>query len=406
MPLYYIVEPYNVDFEKINVNKFKNQYKGVLDFIEKMNIRHEFLKVLNIAYRDDVFYGYEHMSDNSYFIQKLDPEFCQISSQEDGCFNFAFDFSYFTTNPEQLDMYPSEFKKMYNRFRKDPSKMKWQELDPERTICIKINEDLDYIMPPFFSTFESIFDIEDYKALRKDREEISNYKILIQKIPVRLDSENNNDFAIDLETAMAFHNKAAQVLPDQVGIITGPFETDSVSFEKDQADFDNVAKAERDFWNTTGVSQLLFNADKTTSIGLSKSIQTDEAMAFGVIRQVERWINRRIKYLIGTPMFKVRILDISIFNQHDFFTDILQAGQFGMPVKMAIAASLGFSPSSMINMIVLENDILGLNEKLIPLQSSHTTDGTDGNGAGAPSKGDKVSDEGLKARDGNKGNNN
>jgi hypothetical protein len=303
-------------------------------------------------------------------------------------------------------MYPSEFKKMYNRFRKDPSKMKWQELDPERTICIKINEDLDYIMPPFFSTFESIFDIEDYKALRKDREEISNYKILIQKIPVRLDSENNNDFAIDLETAMAFHNKAAQVLPDQVGIITGPFETDSVSFEKDQADFDNVAKAERDFWNTTGVSQLLFNADKTTSIGLSKSIQTDEAMAFGVIRQVERWINRRIKYLIGTPMFKVRILDISIFNQHDFFTDILQAGQFGMPVKMAIAASLGFSPSSMINMIVLENDILGLNEKLIPLQSSHTTDGTDGNGAGAPSKGDKVSDEGLKARDGNKGNNN
>jgi hypothetical protein len=388
------------------VNKLKNQYKKVAQFVDNMNIRHEFLKVLDVAYREDVYYGYEHMDDTSYFFQKLDPDYCQISSLEDGVWNFSFDFSYFQTNPEQLEMFPPEFKKMYNRFVKDPSNMRVQELDSTKTICIKINESLTYVMPPFFSTFEAIFDIEDYKALKKDKEEISNYKVIYQKIPMRTNSDANDDFLINLDTAMVFHNKAAQVVPDQVGIITAPFDAEGISFEKDQADFDNVAKAERDFWNTTGVSQLLFNADKTTSVGLSYSTKTDEAMAYGVLRQIERWINRRIKFFVGNNQnFKVRMLDVSIFNQDDQFNLAIQAGTYGLPVKTAIASLLGMSTSSMMNMFILENDILGINDKLVPLPSAHTLSGNGDVGAPPKSNGD-ITDEGLKTRDANKGNNN
>lgn len=42
---------------------------------------------------------------DSYFIQKLNPDYCQISSIEGGCFNFAFDFNYFKTYPEKLKQY-------------------------------------------------------------------------------------------------------------------------------------------------------------------------------------------------------------------------------------------------------------------------------------------------------------
>jgi hypothetical protein len=64
----------------------------------------------------------------------------------------------------------------------------------------------------------------------------------------------------------------------------------------------------------------------------------------------------------------------------------------------------------MMNMALLENEILGLPEKLIPLSSAHTggmneADAGDMNGGkGRPKKADsKITDKGLKGRDGEKG---
>lgn len=406
LTLDYIVEPVNIDYDKVNVKQLGTQYKKALTFLDSMSIKHELKKVLNVAYREDVFYGYEHMANNSYFIQKLNPDYCQISSIEDGCFNFAFDFSFFQSNTDQLEMYPPEFKSKYNKYIKD-SALKWQELDSTKTICIKVNEELDNIIPPFVGVFESLFDIEDYKALRKDKAKISNYKVLVQKLPMRKDSEHNNDFMIDFENMMMFHNKAAQALPDEVGLITTPFDVTDIGFDKDTAEADNVEKSTRDYWTQAGVSQLLFNTDQSSSVGLEKSVRTDEAIAFAVLRQVERWVNRRLKFFMSNISFRVNFLDITIFNKQEMFDNAIMAAQYGIPSKMMIGATLGMSPSSIVNMAILENDILGLPDRLIPLASSHTggtTSEDQGGGQGRPKKSDgKIGDEGIKARDGAKG---
>lgn len=398
LTLDYIVEPVGIDFEKVNKKTFLNQYKKVLGQLDLMNIKHEFSKILNIAFREDIFYGYEHQDNNSYFIQKLNPDYCMISSIEDGCLNFAFDFAYFAGNLEQLEMYPKEFKSKYNAYLKN-SQLKWQELDSSKTVCIKINEDLEYLIPPFAASFEAIFEIADYKALRKDREEISNYAVLIQKLPMREDSEHNNDFLIDYDNMMMFHNKAAQALPDQVGLITTPFEVKEVFFKQDSADSDNVEKATRDYWTGNGVSQLLFNTDKSSSIGLENSIKTDEEIVFTVLRQIERWINRRLKFLQSNISFRVNMLNTTIFNKDNVFETLFKASQFGYATKMLASAALGMSPSSVVNMSLLENEILGLPDKFIPLESSHTAVADGANPQGGAPKKKTVTDEGLKSRD-------
>src|SRR5690606_9425655 len=102
---------------------------------------------------------------------------------EDGVFNYAFDFSYFDKNKKKLDQYPIEFTKKYEIYLKD-RKNKWIELDSKNTICIKINEDLDYPIPPFSNLFEAVFDIEEYKELKKAKTKIDNYAVLIHKIPM------------------------------------------------------------------------------------------------------------------------------------------------------------------------------------------------------------------------------
>lgn len=397
LTLDYLVQPYNIDYEKANKKALSNQYKKVVQFLDLMNIKHEFSKILNIAFRDDVFYGYEHRTNNSYFIQSLDPDFCTISSIEDGCYNFAFDFSYFDTYKDQLNLYPKEFKTKYNAFKKDSSK-KLQELDSKNTICIKINEELTYPYPPFTAVFEAIFDIEDFKALRKDRQVISNYKMIHQKLPIRSDSEDNNDFLIDFDSMMFYHNALVSILPEEVGGVTTPMELKEINFEKDSADSDNVERATRDYWTLAGVSEPLFNSGKGGSVGLEYSIRTDEEIVFVVLRQIERWINRRIKFEFSNINFKVSMPNLSVFNFNEVHDSALKASEFGYPTKMLASAALGFSPSAVVDMAILENEILGLTDRFIPVQSSHTS--PSGDEGGAPKK--KTSDlteEGAKARD-------
>ncbi|PLR99638.1 hypothetical protein [Bacillus sp. T33-2] len=393
----YIVEPYDLDIEKVNIDTFKRQYQKTLRVLETMNLPHEFTKILKHGFKDDVFYGYEYMTDDSYFIQKLTPDFCRISSIEDGVYNFEFDFSYFKSD-EDAKKYPKEFQDKYEIYKNDRSKKRWQELDSQNTICFKVNEELDYPLPPFSTVFESVFDIDENKRMRRVKTKIDNYMILTQKIPVADKTEEPNKFLIDLDTAIAFHNKATQSLPEEVGLVTSPMAIEAIKLERKNTDVDTVAKSERDYYNAAGVSQTLFNSDKATGTGLNKSVVTDEQIVFMCLQQLERWLNRKLKQINGKYKFRVKFLETTRFNVGEVRDGLLKSAQYGMPVKSALAATWGYTPSTFMNMTFLENEVMNLPEKLIPLSSSHTTSGKDS--TGAPKKSDgEISESGEKTRD-------
>jgi hypothetical protein len=393
----YVIEPYGLDIEKVNVKTFKSSYKKAIDTLETMNIKHEFVKILTIAFKEDVYYGYEYFSNNSYLIQKLNSDYCKISSIEDGCYCIAFDFSYFDKYKTKLESFASEFTSKYNIYKKD-NKQRWQELDSANTICIKINEDMDYIYPPFSTVFESLYDIQDYKSLKKAKTEIGNYKLLAMKLETRKDSDVNNDFTIDLDLAQRFFNQASESLPDGVGLILSPTGIEDFSFKQDSADSDRVAESEREYWRASGTANTLFGDAANSGSTLALSIKTDEEIAFSVLRQIERWINKKLKSVSGAYKFKVNMLDITVFNKDAMFEMYLKAAQFGLPTKTMACASLGLSPNAVSSMCYLENDILGLHDKFIPLQSSHTTSGT--TSEGQPTKSDtQISESGENTRE-------
>lgn len=400
----YIVEPVRINIEKINVDTFKNQYIKVCDFLSIMNIKHEFMKVLTVAFKEDCYFGYEHRTKDSFFFQRLNGDYCRISSIEDGVYNFAFDFTYFNRYPEQLKLFPNEFRVKYKRFMKD-SELRYQELDPKKTICIKVNEDTDTIIPPLSSVFESVYELNDYKKLRKASKQIGAYKLLTMKVPMMTKREEVNGFLVDYNTMMEFHNRSAESVPEEIGIITVPFDVDSVDFSSNVKDEDSVGDAENELWGEIGVSKLLFNSNDSSSVGLAKSITTDETIVFAVARQIERWINRRLSYEFKNLKFKICILDTTIFNWETVYEKAINGATHGLPTKSMACASLGLNPSSVLNMSFLENDVLELPKILVPLASTYTMSGTltEDLVAGAPLKDDdELSDEGLASRDGEK----
>lgn len=398
MPTYaYVVDPLSVIEDTTDLVAYKKSYLKVLQQIEKMSIRHEMSKAMKTAYKEDTFYGYEHETKDSFFIQKMDADYCKITSVEDGVFNYSFDFSYFDGRKELLDAFPDEFKHLYQQYQ--ATKLKWIELDSLKSFAFKVNDDIpEYSLPPYSTIFESIFDLDEYKRIKKARTKMDNFMTLVQTIPINDDSQDIDSFRVSLELAMQFHTAASASLPSGIGLITSPLPIEAVRLEKNKNDADTVAEATREVFNDSGLSQFLFNSDKNTSMGVNKSILSDEQMAFNMLRQVERWLNRKIKNYSGRFKFQIRLLDISTFSANEAYEKFLKAAQFGIPVKQEIAAALGISPLDLHNKLFLENDILKLHERMIPLASSHTQTGDEGK-AGRPSVGDDASESTIAWRE-------
>lgn len=392
---YYDLKPSNIiDVSKINKNELLKEYYKLCNRVQNMNLSHEFSKILTIAFKEDVFYGYEYENDISYLIKQLNPNYCHISSNEDGIYNFQFDFSYFDTRLDKLNEYGKEFKKKYKKYKKNRN-FKYQELNSERTICIKINEEIEYPIPPFSSIFEEIYDINDYKLLKKAKEEIGNYQLLSMKIP--MDKDNADSPMLSYDTAKGFYGQAIQSLPDQVGMILSPMDIGSIKFERDKANSDKVIEAEDSFWSGAGVNGNLFNSKGNSGSVVDLSIKTDEAIVFKVLKQCSRWLNRKIKYMENKYTYKFSFLDVTVNNREKIVDQHLKLAQYGIPVKTKLCSLVGMSMTEMITNTWLENDVLKLHENWLPLNSSHTQ--TDSEANGRPKKeSDQITESGEQTR--------
>lgn len=366
---------------KINQEKIIKDYKKKAQYIDKLNLPHEMSKASKVAWKEDVFYGYEHESKDSYFIQKMDADYCMISSIEDGVFNYAFDFSYFDKNRDSLDTFPEEFQLKYQIYLLNKTTNRWLELDSSKTICLKVNEEItDFCLPPLNTVFEAIFDLDEYKKLKKAKTRMDNFLLLIQEIPMA-DKDDVDAFKVSLETAMVFHNQLSESLPDGIGAVTSPLPIEAIKLERNKSENDTIAQAQREAYTDGGISQYLFNSDKNTSSGINKSILSDEQIVFDFLRQIERWVNRKLKIQSGNINYQLKFLELTKFNENEVFDRYLKAGQSGLPVKMEIGASLGLTPLEVLNKATLENEIFMLQDKFIPLSSSHTQSGDE---AGRP----------------------
>lgn len=402
----YVIAPVK-NIKKLNKNKVLKQYEEIGELLKTMSLKHEMQKVLRTAFSEDVFYGYIHRDKKSFYIQKVDASIAKIMSVEDGVINWGIDMSYFEKDEKKLSSWAIEIQVKYREWKsaksKNPKIDNYVELDPRNTICIKINEEmLDVVFPPFAGSFDSIFDIDGFKQLRKDKEELGNYMVLTQELPIREDSDDNNDFAIDKGTMLFFHNMAVDTVPENVGVITSPMKIQALKFDKDRADNDGVGKATRDFWEGIGTSQLLFSSDNSTSQGLLMSIKSDEEIVFAVLTQIQRWLNRYLKFQYADLMFNVDILHVTDYNRQDMYKMYLEVGQYGVPVKNRLSAVVGLDPIETMNMAYLENDLLKMHEEFIPLMSSHTmTDEEISNQTGGAPKKDasEISDETARGQD-------
>lgn len=394
--LAYIVVPYGAYGETINKKMFKSSFLRAVRILDKMNIQHELQSVLTVGFREDTYYGYVYETEDSFFLRQLPYIRCMISTIEDGVYNFAFDFSLFDLSSENPEKYGEEFVEKYKLYKGD-KKLRWQELDSTKTMAIKVNQDLSYNIPPFAGVLEAIYALEDYRSLFLAKTELENTKLLSFKIPL----DENNRITMDDTMRQKFYAEIGQELPGRVGYLISPFEVTTHSFEKSVVGADTISIAESEFYNSAGVSSFIFNNEKASSASLTQSINSDFGIVKSVMKQIERWINRKLKQEPGKFKFKCQFLDVSIYNQEAMFKLYKETATLGLPTKMALAAILGYSPSDTLNMGLLEEE-LDIRDTLFskPLLSSNTQSIDGGDEGGRPEKDEgDLGDDGEKTKD-------
>ena len=403
-----VVVPAQVDkFETKRENIAKNYYKAVA-YLDMLNISHEFVKVKRTVFREDVFYGieYEDEKNNSYYIKQLNPDFCRISSVEDACYNFEFDFSFFDNDDDEetlLNTYetivPSFFRSGYTKY-KGNSDYQWQEVPSDKSICIKLQEDLPYCYPYFVSAALDVVDIQDYKNLEKVSAEQNNYRLLAFEIP-RMGGSNGkpDNFEVKASTALQFYNMARQSIDESIGTFITPMPVKDISFKDANNTKNKVKDAVQNFYDTIGVTDMLFNGgDNSTST--KYSIKTDEAILFQLNRSLERWLNRKFKRRFN-GMFKIKLIDVTGYSKEEVIQQLKEAATLGVPTKMSLAEVTNqSSPLEISGLTFLENDILELHEKWIPLSTSYTQSATEEDEGGRPEVDDtELSETGESTRE-------
>ena len=397
MPLWnYILMPYKYDSKKITKDraKYLKAYGDIAQYLENMNIKHEFQKISTIALIEDIYYGICWETADSFFMQRINPDWCVLSSIEDGLYNFAIDMS--KIHEEDLYLYPPEIKDMWNTYQQ--TDIRYQEVPVKISACFKMNESLNFSLPIYSGVMTNLHDIEDYKALLKQKTEVANYKLLNMKVPTNKDGE----FTIMWDEMLKYYNLLLDVVPEGVGLGMTPTTLDSVDFDKNGglSDTNEVIKSEQEFWSASGTSPLLFGSGNKSSVSsLKLSIISDEGIMIGFMKQVERWVNRKLKLLNGNNKFKIQILPTTTYNQETMYKMYKESATLGLPVKSMICAINGLEPIDVMAMCDLENDVLKLPKKFIPLSTSYTQSASDGGRPTNESQGEVLTPEGEQTLD-------
>ena len=365
----------NIDInEEIDEKTMLENYNLTLAELEKFDLAGAFFKALVIAWREDVVYCLWLTDGEKNLIEPFDGGYGKIVGVNyDSTLIWAMDMSYFQRRTEILPTYGSIIEKMYRNYEKDSS-MRWQIVPPEAGFALKIDmEDPLLPYPPLAALFASLIDLADLQQIQSVKDQASIYRLLVARLNTATNSEAVDDFTIDLDTAIGFFNKMTNILPEWVSAVLSPMEVDSIDLYRNEADdVNSIADAAENIFANCG-GQVLNTSSISTSSGLENSLIADTNYALSsVVPQIECIINKWLTIQLGDKACKVKFYKVSQYTLKQFKATIKENATLGLPNRLLLNTLNGLDEKETLALNTLETDVLRLDERFIPMQTSYT----------------------------------
>lgn len=396
--------------EDYDEEQILSNYEAVLKQLKRMNLPSSMYEAMITALREDCVYLYNYYDEgneadvNSFVNIIMDGDYCKISSKNyDGTFNYAFDFSFFSgTNSIYLEFWSDEFTTKYNAYQNDSS-LRWQELDPNRAVCFKVNSDqMDRVIPPFAAILEDVIDITDLRSITNVKDELSAYKLLVARIETLNSTKEVNDFSVDLETCVKFYNKINELLPSGLGIALSPMPIDYIDLKTDASEETNrISESMSNLFANAG-TPILDNSLVNNNTGVKAALLADTLVVQkSLLPQVEAWVNRMLDVMIPNNGVRIQYMhDVSPYNKSEKIKEMKECASLGVPgAALKLSSLMGVDPLDSYAYNILEQKILKIHDNWLPLQTSYTQSANSDENTKPQLDDDELSDEGAASRD-------
>ena len=387
-----------------NVQKTLKSYQETLVMLDEMNLQYEFLKMLTIAFREDVAYGCAYYTEGEgLFILPLDSDFMRIDGvYPTGNLSASMDVTYFRSRQFELEAWGEPFQSMYRAY--ESTGVKYQNLPPEYCVVLKSRpEDWETVVPIFSGMLNSIINLIDLEDIQAIADEQEIYKMIWLEMETLTGADTADEWKVDPTIMIEYFNRMiSEALPDYISAAIVPGKLDHISFDSTKVnDTNKISKATETLFNSSGGAQILNSSTISGTTAFTAAIKADTELAISMmLPQIQGWTNMFLGQHLSNPC-DVIFHEVSAYTKDEFKKGLYQDFQFGLPLKLTLNAFNGFSERQTLAMNFLEIDCLGLNEKFIPPQSANTQSGSSNTG-GAPKKDSgELTDDGEASREKN-----
>ena len=381
------ITPYKVE-EKAKDEKILADFSKALDFMDESGVKKLCKDIALKVIVNGCYYGYYIETSRGFTFQELPVEYCRSRFKVGNRPAVEFDPRFFDDmfpdvemRLRALKMYPDEFAKAYVQYKKRKLNVKetdgsrgWWLLDPDCAFKINLNNS-DY--PMLVNIIPKIFDLDEAQDLDRRKMMQQLLKIIIQKLPL----DKNGDLIFDVDEAKDIHNNTVQMLQRAVGVdvMTTFAEVDvaDLADKNTSTTRDELEKVERAVYNEAGVSQNLFNSN--SNLALEKASAVDESHVRDFVFEFNELFSRilRMKFPANKKYcLHFNMLETTINNYKELSKMYKEHTQLGFS-KMLPQIALGHSQSSIIATAHFENEVLKLQEIMIPPLMSSTLNGKD-----------------------------
>ena len=360
--------------KKLSTSHISKRYYNALDYVEKMNLPVFLTDCATRALIDGCYYGVIVQLDKQNFsVLDLPSGYCQTRYKDlNGDDLIEFDVSYFnsivdlTAKEQALASYPKFIRDAYKKWQKQKSSNSWVIIPSDIGICFPFFDG----RPLFLSVIPASLEYDDAIQTERERDAEEIRKILVQKIPHLQDGR----LLFEPDEAAEMHAGAVGMLKGNknISVLTTYADVDAVvSKTTGESTSKTLEQIEKNIYAQAGVSGQIFSS--TGSSTLDASIKNDIALMMYLANKFSRFITNSINRIYGNTniTFKYQILPVSIHNMDKFIDQSFKLSGSGYSYLLPVVA-LGLSQRDIVNLKELENDVLKLGEKLIPLSSSYT----------------------------------
>ena len=372
----------NPSFGKsLSESYISKKYYSATEFIDSAKLPKLFTHIAIRVLRDGCYYGALQMVTNkSISVLDLPVYYCRSRFKDlEGNEIVEFNVTYFDSIHDEdyrkkaLNAYPKEVANWYRRYRARKVKSPWCYLSGDVGICISL---LDSAAPMFLNIIPAAIEYDRAKELNRERDLEEIRKILVQHIP----HINDGGLLFEPEEALEMHRGAVDMTKGNknLSVLTTYADVEAVvSKTANDNALNSVDKALTNIYAEAGSSSQLFGTD--SNLSLSTSITNDMALMMVVARKLENMVTFIVNQRFGNAniSFNYKILPISFYNQKEYVETALKLANSGYSFLMP-ALAMDISQRELNNLKDLENDVLKLKEKLLPLSTSYTETGNVG----------------------------